>query len=420
MTNVLDDLDRAYPAGPTLPEGWLDPSERHPGALDQTMQPFGSSRMLPAAAYTSPQVLAWEKRYLFAGTWTCVGRDEDLRAPAADERPATQRAIVVGDVPVMLTWEGDDIHAFANTCRHRAHEMLPEGETNNTRFVVCPYHAWSYKLDGSLKNAPMYRGLEGFDEEEYGLIELPVERWQGWVFVHAANSIADGGAPVSFKDHIGDMAGMIEPYQVDKLKLAARHSYEVNANWKVITENYHECYHCPSIHPELCEVTPPTSGDNYALPGAWVGGSMVLRDEMATMSITGKSEGVMLEGVSPTHVYYLGLWPNLLISPHPDYVLAHRMIPLAPDRTWVECSWYMPAEHPDGTPVDPSYAEEFWDITNKQDWSACESVQRGLSSPHFSPGPFSPSEDAVHQFTTMVGRGYRGEPMHLQLPLSEA
>jgi Rieske 2Fe-2S family protein len=418
MTHVLDDLDRAYPAGPTLPDSWLDPSERHPGALDETMQPFGSSRMLPAAAYTSPQVLAWEKRYLFAGTWTCVGREDDLRTGAdagAEQAAVNQRALVVGDIPVILTWKGDDIHAFANTCRHRAHELMGEGETANGRFVMCPYHAWSYTLDGTLKSAPGYRGLEGFDTEEYGLVELPVERWQGWVFVHAANSVADGGAPVSFEDHLGDMDKLIAPYGVDTLVLRARHSYEVNANWKVISENYHECYHCPSIHPELCEVTPPTSGDNYVLPGAWVGGSMVLRDGMETMSVSGKSTGKMIDGVSPTAVLYLGLWPNLLISPHPDYVMAHRMIPLAPDRTWVECSWFMPEGD-----FDAEYAVEFWDITNKQDWSACESVQRGLSSPHFSPGPFSPSEDAVHQFTTMVGRGYRGEPLHLAHPLAEA
>lgn len=418
MTNVLDDLDRAYPAGPTLPDGWLDPSERHPGALDETMQPFGSSRMLPAAAYTSPQVLAWEKRYLFAGTWACVGREDELRQGVDADQAVNQRALVVGDVPVVLTWAGDDIHAFANTCRHRAHELIPEGETDNKRFVMCPYHAWSYTLDGTLKSAPGYKGLEGFDTGEYGLVELPVERWQGWVFVHATNSIADGGAPVSFKEHLGALDEMVAPYKIDTLKVAARHSYEVNANWKVITENYHECYHCPSIHPELCEVTPPTSGDNYVLPGAWVGGSMDLRDGMETMSVSGKSEGVQLPGVSPTNVYYFGLFPNLLISPHPDYVLVHRMVALAPDRTWVECTWLFPEV--DGKVVDPSYAEEFWDITNKQDWHACESVQRGLSSPHFSPGPFSPSEDAVHQFTTMVGRGYRGEPLHLEHPLAEA
>ncbi len=138
---------------------------------------------------------------------------------------------------------------------------------------------------------------------------------------------------------------------------------------------------------------------------------MVLRDGMQTMSITGESNGVPLPGVDPTAVLYLGLWPNLLISAHPDYVMAHRMVPLAPDRTWVECSWFFP-DRGEGDAVDPAYAVEFWDLTNQQDWKACESVQRGLASPHFRPGPFGPAEDAVHHFVTMVGRGYLGQPLH--------
>ena len=141
----------------------------------------------------------------------------------------------------------------------------------------------------------------------------------------------------------------------------------------MITENYHECYHCPLIHPELCQVSPPDSGENYDLPGAWVGGWMELRDGMATMSVTGESAGRPIPGVPPDRVEYLGLFPDLLISLHPDYVMTHRMLPLAPDRTMIECSWYFPGED-----IDPAYAVEFWDITNRQDWGACESVQRGL------------------------------------------
>jgi len=108
-------------------------------------------------------------------------------------------------------------------------------------------------------------------------------------------------------------------------------------------------------------------------------------------------------------VLYLGLFPNLLISAHPDYVMTHRMTPLAPGRTHVECAWFfLPDES--GAAPDPSYAVDFWDRTNRQDWAACESVQRGLGSPHFRPGPLAPNEDAVHQFVTMVARGYMGEP----------
>ena len=163
----------------------------------------------------------------------------------------------------------------------------------------------------------------------------------------------------------------------------------------------------PLIHPELCRVSPPTSGDNHDLPGAWVGGSMDLRDGMVTMSVTGEGAGAPIPGADPRSVEYVHLWPNLLVLAHPDYVMAHRLVPLAPDRTWIECSWYVVAAGP-----DTARAVEFWDLTNQQDWAACESVQRGLASPHFRPGPFAPNEDAVQAFVAMVSRGYRGEPLH--------
>jgi Rieske 2Fe-2S family protein len=153
-------------------------------------------------------------------------------------------------------------------------------------------------------------------------------------------------------------------------------------------------------------VSPPTSGDNYDLAGAWVGGSMDLRDGMTTMSLTGEGAGPAIPGVDPRRVEYLHLLPNLLISTHPDYVMTHRLVPLVPERTWVECSWYLVAPGPQA-----ARAVEFWDLTNRQDWSACESVQRGLASPHFRPGPFAPNEDAVQQFVAMIGGAYLGRPL---------
>jgi len=377
------------------------------GALDRSLHPFGESTMLPAAAYTSGDVLAWERRHLFAGTWVCVGRQRDLDG-RQDGSPVTQRAVMVGDVPVLLTFAADGTpRAFANTCRHRGHELVATDDSSRTRSVVCPYHGWSYRLDGSLQAAPEFRDAAGFRAEEHHLAELPLELWHGWLFVHAAHDV-DSGPVTTWADHVGALEGIVAAYSPADLALGDRHAYVVQANWKVITENFHECYHCPLIHPELCQVSPPASGENYALPGAWVGGSMDLREGMATMSVTGSSSAPTIPGVDPARVEYLGLFPNLLISPHPDYVMTHRLVPQAPDRTWVECSWYFVAADP---PVDPSFAVEFWDLTNRQDWSACESVQRGVSSPHFRPGPLAPSEDAVHQFVTMVGRAYRGEPL---------
>ena len=190
--------------------------------------------------------------------------------------------------------------------------------------------------------------------------------------------------------------------------VADRHTYEVAANWKVIAENYHECYHCPLIHPELCQVTPPDSGDNYDLPGAWIGGGdgPARRDgDDVAGRLAGRDAAARGE---PAAVEYLHLLPNLLVSAHPDYVMTHRMVPLAPGRTWVECSWLTLPDSRRAARLGARAAPvEFWDITNRQDWAACESVQRGLQTPHFRPGPFAPREDAVAQLVEMIGSAYR-------------
>ncbi len=359
--------------------------------------------MMPAEKYTSPEVLAWERRHLYAGSWTCLGRLDDLFPPEA-ERPATQRALAVGDVACLVVREQETLRMYANTCRHRGHELLPEGSTSERRSVVCPYHAWTYDLGGRLIGAKGFRDDASFEFADHGLAELPVRVWEGWVFGHALHRQGSAEVP-SFEEHLGDLEKVLAPYGLGGLVVGARHTYEVAANWKVIAENYHECYHCPLIHPELCQVTPPTSGDNYDLPGAWIGGSMDLRDGMRTMSLTGELAATPLPGAPPTTVEYLHLLPNLLVSAHPDYVMTHRMVPLAPDRTWVECSWLV-APGADGSVPDAAGAVEFWDLTNKQDWAACESVQRGLASPHFRPGPFAPNEDAVAQLVSLIGRSY--------------
>jgi Rieske 2Fe-2S family protein len=359
-----------------------------PTGLAAALRPFGDSRMLPADVYTTPEVLDWEQRHLFAGSWTPLGRTAAL---ASD---GSQRAVTVGGIGVLLTFDAG-VRAFANVCRHRGHELLGDGEAIDRPAIVCPYHGWSYALDGRLRNAP--RMGDAFDGSRHGLVGLPAIDWHGWVFVNAS-----GGAR-PFVSHIGALESHVAPYRPERLVVKARHVYEVAANWKIIAENYHECYHCPLIHPELCAVTPPNSGDNWREPGAWVGGSMDLREHAVTMSLDGRSDGVALGGdVDPRIVHYVGLFPSLLISLHPDYVLTHRLEPLTPARTRIDCEWLFPAEV-----ADPSYAVEFWDITNRQDWRACESVQRGVSSPHFVPGPLAPNETAVYDWVTMIGRAYR-------------
>lgn len=383
---------------PGEPRAW-EPAPLDADALASAMLPFGRSTMLPAAAYTSAAVFAWELRNLVGGTWACLGRTDELLSDSV-----TQRSVMAGDIPVLLTRDRTSgvLTALANTCRHRGHELLAREGAATTSSIVCPYHAWSFRLDGSLRAAPGFRDNADFAAEDYGLVPLPLVEWHGWLFVNGT------GTAVPFEEHIGALDELVAPYAPETLVVAARHTYEIAANWKLVVENYHECYHCPLIHPELCQVSVPTSGDNYDLPGAWVGGTMEFKGDAVTMSLDGRSQGRPLPNAPQQTVLYAGMFPNLLISGHPDYVMTHRMVPLAPDRTWIECTWLFP-----DADIDPSYAVDFWDITNREDWGACESVQRGLDSPHFAPGPFAPSEDAVHQWVTMLARAYTGIAPHV-------
>jgi Rieske 2Fe-2S family protein len=367
--------------------------------LEATLAEFGTSRMLPRAAYTDPAVFAWERRNIFA-SWMCVGYSAEL------PEPGSQRAVPTGTGGVLLTRDEDGaLHAFANTCRHRGHELLACGETAKRRSIICPYHSWSYRLDGGLRNAPSFRNVASFDPNEFGLVGLDVVEWHGWIFVDPS------GKSGSFAEHVAGTEDILAPYQPEQLTIVARHDYELACNWKVIAENYQECYHCSTIHPELSRISPPTSGENLDLPGSWMGGWMSIIEGAETMSLTGKSGGVAIQGLSEHElrtVMYLVGYPNLLVSLHPDYVMTHLMTPLAADRTHVECAWAFPKDVAAKPDFDPSYAVDFWDLTNRQDWAACESVQRGLTSPHARPGPLAPDEDGVYQFVTRVARAYSG------------
>ncbi len=390
------------------------------GALAGALKPFGESVMLPPEAYTSEDVFGWEQAHFFAG-WQCVGRSSDVPVRGS------QRAVLwgtgggnkqVADSTVLLARAKDGtLRAFANTCRHRAHELLPGGGSAAGRAITCPYHAWSYDLDGNLIAAPGYQGVSAFDPAAYSLARIRVEEYRGYVFVDPS------GAAPEFGDWTGGLDAMLAEHRPEELVVAASHQYVVRANWKVLHENYQECYHCPSIHPELSAASPPQSGDNWHLPGAWVGGWQDLSTGFSTMSLDGRSDGVPIPGVTGAGcrtINYLAVFPNLLISLHPDYVMTHRIVPLSAGETWVECSWAFPAAATGRPGFDPAYAVDFWDITNRQDWAACESVQRGLASGAAVPGPLSPEEESVYQFVTMVARGYLGQPVHVKPHLASS
>ena len=295
-------------------EAYVHPVPLDRTALERAAEPFGMSVGLPALAYTSPEVLAWEHEHFFGASWSCTGR--------------------VG--------------------RRQRHPR----------------------------------------QRETG----------GWAFVQRDER------GIGFEQQFGNVWEILAPYEPERLVVAARHSYQVEANWKFIHENYQECYHCSEIHPELCRVTPPDSGYSYDMNGLFVAGPMDLRPEAETMSLDGKSRGVPLRGLSGRQlreVGYIGMFPDLLISPHPDYILTHRLQPLTPGSTYVECEWLFPPEALEDPEFSPDYAVDFWDITNREDWAAVESLQRSARSRGYRPGPLSVSWEAgPYMWVKMLADGY--------------
>lgn len=370
--------------------------------LEAVTRPWDEARTLPGAAYASAAVFEWERRHFLDGSWVCVGR----AAEVAD--PGDQRAVTAGSTTLLLVRDGGGVlRGWFNACRHRGHELLPPGGTRTGRAIRCPYHDWVYGLTGECRATPRFGKLAGGTPQlaGFGLVPASIAQWHGWVFANVS-----GDAP-PLADQLGNAAMVVDGYDAARLTLGARHGYEIAANWKIVVENYLECYHCAPIHPQLCEVTPPESGRGYPEPsvGSWVGGPLALRDGVETMSLDGRSLGVRIPGLPAARereVGYAAILPTLLVSPHPDYLMTHRLEPLAADRTRIECSWYFPPEAYGRDGFDPAYAADFWDLTNRQDWAACESVQRNASSPGWRPGPFSAWETDVHAVMAAVARGY--------------
>ncbi len=186
-----------------------------------------------------------------------------------------------------------------------------------------------------------------------------------------------------------------ERFNLPNLRSARRIDYDVRANWKLIFQNYSECLHCPVIHPTLARLTPYTSGANDLFDGPYLGGYMVIRQEGGSLTMSGRACGRPVGALPPedrNRVYFYSIFPNLLLSLHPDYVMFHTLWPEGPGRTGITCEWLFHPDSFDEPGFDPDYAVRFWDETNRQDWHICELSHAGIASRAYQPGPYSPRE----------------------------
>ncbi len=353
---------------------------------------------LPAKYYTDRDVYDREQELFFRGMWVCVGRLGEL-----SDRGSFVARHVAGDSIFIVRTNGpgepDAVKAFQNVCRHRGTQLCRDEHGRFQGSIQCEYHAWTYGLDGQLLCAPNMDGTAGFRKGDHSLLEVRAGLWEGFIFI----CLADSGP--TLEQQLDDLPFKFRPWRMHELRRGDGMTYDIATNWKLIIQNFSECLHCPNLHPALNKLSHYLSGENEPLRPTYMGGRMDLNDGVETMSMDGTCPRAFLPGLSPDdqrRVYYYALFPNLLISAHPDYVMAHTLWPLAPDRTRLVCEWHF---HPDeiaraGFSVDD--VREFWDMTNRQDWHVCELAQAGISSRAYRPGPYSDREDLLYAFDRFI------------------
>jgi Rieske 2Fe-2S family protein len=352
-----------------------------------------SARTLPAEYYVDRGFFDREMDRLFARMWIHAGREEDLDPPGRFfVRELLGESIIV-------TRGVSGVNAFYNVCRHRGTRLCTEAEGRFSGTIQCPYHSWTYDLDGRLIGAPHMDEVPHFRKQDYPLHRVAADTWAGHIFIN----LDDGGAALAAQ--LGPLPAKFQPWGMDSLRRGARIVYDVKANWKLIIQNYNECLHCPNLHPALNRLSHYLSGENEPLQATYMGGRMDLRPGVDTLSRDGVCRRELLPGLSDEdrrRVYYYAIFPNMLLSLHPDYMMVHSLWPIAADRTINVCEWHFQPSELARPGFDPSDAVEFWDMTNRQDWHVCELSQAGISSRAYLPGPYSNREDLLYAFDRLI------------------
>lgn len=354
---------------------------------------------LPGTDYHAADVFDVERERIFARMWICVGRTEDLAEPGAYR--VTE---VAGEQVIVLRGEDGELRGFADTCRHRG-TLLLEGEGRVRGAIKCPYHAWTYGLDGRLLGTPNVHREDGIDREAMGLWRVPLEDWDGFAFVNLDPTAA------SLQERLAsdpDSPLQLARYRVGDLRVGARRTYDVAANWKIVVENYHECLHCPTVHPELVKIVPLYRSGEVEEDGQLLGNSM--GEGLTSFTSSGVSSLPPLPGISEedVHTFYgVYLFPNLILNYHSETVNAVRIEPVGPERTRVVSEFLFAPQTVEEDGFDPSEVVGFRDLVARQDWEVCELAQRGVRSRFYAAGLYPRQERwiAMCNRTYLAARG---------------
>ncbi len=349
------------------------------------LRPLELASGLPPWCYSDRGVLEAEQTRLFRQSWCGLGRLDSLKAPG-DYLTETLAGVPI----VILRDEAGDLRSFANSCRHRGARLL-EGR-GRCAVVVCPFHGWSYNLDGSLKGAPHMKSAQGFAKADHGLIELRLAQRDGFVF------LAFDERAGSLDDWLGDFSSLHAPWHLGELIEGRTRELEVPCNWKLYLDVFNEYYHLRSVHPRSIGTIYDPPDTPESVTGAYTTqfgthqavAGLLQEDQSAAFAALPYLEGRNRQGTR-----YSWVFPNFTFAASTDCVWSHSVVPLAPDRTKVRmqvCFAAEASELPDFEERAARYYQRF-DTALNEDIEVLTAQQAGLSSPLARAGRFCPEQE---------------------------
>jgi len=365
-------------------------------AFRKTAETFAAgAKTLAQKYFVSPEIFADEQKKIFAKQWLLVGHQSQIAdagdyflvsVPPSSDYGATKESLIV------IRDKDQKVRGFFNVCRHRGTRLCEDRNGHLSAAIQCPYHAWTYGLDGRLIGAPHMDEVPGFDKADYSLKPVNLGLWEGFIFVNLEDASTERGGYRSLEEWFAPLSGKFSHWNMSILRPAKRVEYDVRANWKLMFENYSECYHCPGVHPQLQKVSPYDSAENDLAEGPFLGGFMKI-NHGKSLTMSGNACASFVGDIKNLQqVFYYSIFPNMLLSMHPEYVMVHQLWPQSPERTLIVCDWLFHPSAFDRKDFKPEDAIEFWDMTNKQDWHVCELSQQGIASRAYEPGPYSSRE----------------------------
>ncbi len=364
-----------------------------------TRRPVHEAHALPADCYVDREFYAEEQDRVFATSWVCVGVHGELDAPGS----AIVRTVAGRSVIVTRNSAGD-LRAFLNSCRHRGTQLLGDDCTLGST-IRCPYHRWGYDRDGALVSTPQFAdaGVDGFDVDDYGLTSVRVEAWQCLLFV----SLSDDVAPIG--QWFGDLDARLAGYRLDDWRAHLTQTLHIDANWKLVSENFQEYYHLHWVHPELSKVSRVQNHYRYQGAGMYCGQTTtpMSTDERGDWSTMPPAEGLDHSNLASGR--FIALFPNVLLSVLPNHVFVMRLEPLAPGLTREICTWLLPPSNPHVSDDDFATTRDFWLDVNYEDFDIVQRGQLGLTTGGYTPGRLSPRfEEPLHRFHNMLADRFTG------------